>query len=813
MANRIAGITIELNGNTTKLQDSLKGVNKSIKETQTQLKDVNKLLKIDPGNTDLLKQKQELLSKSIADTKEKLEQEKAALEQLKNSDGSEKTKKQQEALTREIIATEDALNKLEAEYKEFGSVGAQQVKAVGDKMQEVGSKIKQTGENIKGFGQGMTTHVTAPIVAVGAASLAAFNEVDGAADILITKTGASGEALEGLTDIVNSIATTIPTSFETAGTAVGEVNTRFGVTGEELEKLSTQFIQFAEINGTDVNNSIDVVSQTLAAFGLDAKDAGAMLDTLNKVGQDTGISVDALAQSMTSNATALQSMGLNASDSAKLLGELDKAGIDASVVMTGFSKVQKEALEDGVSMQDKFAEALSSSESAIDIFGSKAGPKLYESFQNGTLSMEMFTAGTTDLNDSLGSVEETFNATLDPTDELTTTLNDLKLAGADLGAVMQEQLVPIIQNVTDFIRQVKDGFSGLDDSQKQLIVTIGAVIAVVGPIVAVIGTIVSVIGTVVSAIGTVVSAIGGFIGAAGGIAGILSSVGSAIGGVVAALGGPLTLAIAAVIAIVAVLIANWDKVKEVAISLAQTVAEKFAEIKEKVTEVVTNVAQAVSEKWNEIKSTVTEVVTNVYNTVKEKFEAAKKTVEEVVTNVYNTVKTNFENVKKTVTDVIDEVKKKIDDGFNTAKKTVSDVMSTIQKSISDAWSAIRGIIKLPKFSIQGEFKLNSIPPKVPKLSVNWDAKAMKNGMILDTPTIFGYNGGSLMGAGEAGAEAIIGVNSLQSLIRGAVSESVTNYGGVNVTVYGAPGQSEEKLAEIISRRINSEVARKGAAWR
>jgi phage-related minor tail protein len=805
MANRIAGITIELNGNTTKLQDSLKGVNKSIKETQTQLKDVNKLLKIDPGNTDLLKQKQELLSKSIADTKEKLEQEKAALEQLKNSDGSEKTKKQQEALTREIIATEDALNKLEAEYKEFGSVGAQQVKAVGDKMQEVGGKIKQTGENIKGFGQGMTTHVTAPIVAVGAASLAAFNEVDGAVDILITKTGASGEALEGLTDIVNSIATTIPTSFETAGTAVGEVNTRFGVTGEELEKLSTQFIQFAEINGTDVNNSIDVVSQALAAFGLDAKDAGAMLDTLNKVGQDTGISVDALAQSMTSNATALQSMGLNASDSAKLLGELDKAGIDASVVMTGFSKVQKEALEDGVSMQDKFAEALSSSESAIDIFGSKAGPKLYESFQNGTLSMEMFTAGTTDLNDSLGSVEETFNATLDPTDELTTTLNELKLAGAELGGVMQEQLVPIIQNVTNFIRQVKDGFSGLDDSQKQLIVTIGAVIAVVGPIVAVIGTIVSVIGTVVSAIGTVVSAIGGFIGAAGGIAGILSSVGSAIGAVVAALGGPLTLAIAAVIAIVALLIANWETVKTVAIQLAQTVAEKFTEIKDKVTEVVTNVAQAVSEKWNEIKSTVTEVVTNVYNTVKEKFEAAKKTVEEVVTNVYNTVKTNFENVKSTVIGVVDEVKKKIEDGFNTAKSTVESVMNTIKSSIETVWNNIMGIFKVPHFKVVGELDLKSLPPKLPSLGIDWYAKAMDNGVILNKPTLFG--------AGEAGAEAIIGVNSLQSLIRGAVSESVTNYGGVNVTVYGAPGQSEEKLAEIISRRINSEVARKGAAWR
>jgi phage-related minor tail protein len=117
--SRIAGITIEIGGNTTKLQDSLKDVNKSLKETYSQLRDVNKLLKLDPKNTELLRQKQELLSKAIADTKTKLDKEKQALEQLKNSDGAEKTKQQQEALTREIIATEQQLESLEKEYKEF----------------------------------------------------------------------------------------------------------------------------------------------------------------------------------------------------------------------------------------------------------------------------------------------------------------------------------------------------------------------------------------------------------------------------------------------------------------------------------------------------------------------------------------------------------------------------------------------------------------------------------------------------------------------------------------------------------------------
>lgn len=799
---RIAGITIDIGGNTTKLQDALKGVNKSIKETQTQLRDVNKLLKVNPGNTDLLKQKQELLTKSIEDTKAKLEQEKQALEQLKNADGSEKTKAQQEALTREIIATENQLEQLEAEYKEFGSVAQQQTKAAGEKMQEVGGNIKAVGDKITGVGTAMTTHVTAPIMAVGAASLAAFEDVDKGMDIVITKTGATGEALESMENIVKDIATSIPTSFEEAGAAVGEVNTRFGVTGEELEKLSTQFIEFAKINGTDVNGSIDNVQKAMAAFGLEAKDAGAFLDTLNKVGQDTGVSVDSLTALMVTNGTALQSMGYSASDAATLLGQLDKAGVDASTVMTGFSKVQKAALDEGVSMQDKFAEALSSSEAAIDTFGAKAGPKLYESFQNGTLSMDMFTAGATNLNDALGSVEETFNATVDPTDQLAVAFNELKLVGAEIGEVLQGQLAPIIQTVTEALRGLKEWFTSLDDSTKQTIVTIAAVVAAIGPVVAVIGTIVSAVGTVISVVGSVTSAISGAIGVITTIVGVL--------------GGPLTIAIAAVVAAGVLLYKNWETVKQVATSLAQIVAQKFQEIQQKVTPILTAIGNAVKSAFDAIKNTVTSImgavgdlISTKLGNIKSAFDSAGGGITGVVSAVMTTIKevwtTGLDLMNTLTGGALDGIKSKIDTGFEAARTTIVTAMNTITSAISSAWNAIMGVFKLPHFTVSGTLDLKSIPPKLPSLGIEWYAKAMHNGMILNKPTLFG--------AGEAGAEAIIGVNSLQSLIKGAVSESVTNYGGVNVTVYGAPGQSEEKLAEIISRRINSEVARKGAAWR
>lgn len=105
MASRIAGITIEIGGNTTKLQKSLDGVNKKLKSTSTALKDVNKLLKLNPGNTDLLRQKQQYLTTAIDETKKKLEQEKAALAQLKASNTTGEITEEQKALEREIIAT------------------------------------------------------------------------------------------------------------------------------------------------------------------------------------------------------------------------------------------------------------------------------------------------------------------------------------------------------------------------------------------------------------------------------------------------------------------------------------------------------------------------------------------------------------------------------------------------------------------------------------------------------------------------------------------------------------------------------------
>lgn len=132
MANRIKGITVEINGDTTKLSKALESVNKNIRTTQTQLKDVEKLLKLDPSNTELLSQKQKLLADAVSSTKEKLETLKTAAEQANTAlANGEISQEQYDALQREIIETEQELRNLQTEADKtntaFAKIGAASV--------------------------------------------------------------------------------------------------------------------------------------------------------------------------------------------------------------------------------------------------------------------------------------------------------------------------------------------------------------------------------------------------------------------------------------------------------------------------------------------------------------------------------------------------------------------------------------------------------------------------------------------------------------------------------------------------------------
>jgi len=588
MADRIKGITVEIGGDTTGLSKALSGVNKEIRNTQSQLTDVNRLLKLDPTNSELLSQKQKLLSQAVGETKEKLTQLKSVQDQmdagLKN--GSV-TQEQYDAWQREIIATEQELKGLEQQCKKTDTSVSATLKQAGSKMQEVGGKISEVGE-------GLTTHVTAPIVAVGAASLAAFNEVDSGLDIVEQKTGATGQALEDMNQTVKDLATEIPTDFETAGAAVGEVNTRFGLTGQALDDLSGKFIKFADLNNTDVSTSVDNVSGVLNAFGQDASNAGDLLDAMNATGQATGIDMDTLASALQTNAVQLKELGLNSQQAAGFMGMVEMSGLDTSAAMMGLKTAMKNATKDGKTLDQAIASFSATMkgngseteklQAAYDLFGSKAGAAIYNACATGKLNLDNLSGS---LGNFSGSVENTFNETLDPIDQFKMTMNSLKETGADIGNSLASVLAPVLKDISNALKSFSQIWSGIPEPVQQVIIKVALIAAAIGPLLVVIGKVISAVGTITSVIGT------------------LTPVFGALNAVM--LANPIILIIAAIAALVAAFIYLWNNCD----GFRQFWIDLWEGIKQTVMTVFTAIKDFFVATWQAIQTVFTTVVTAI----------------------------------------------------------------------------------------------------------------------------------------------------------------------------------------------------------
>lgn len=698
MANRIKGITVEIGGDTTGLDKALKGVNSTIKSTQSSLRDVNRLLKLDPSNAKLLAQKQQLLQKEISETSNKLnalkEADKQAKVQLENGElGQDKY----DALQREIIETENNLKSLQEEAKKVPS-------ALSVSMKEAGDKIKEVGDKTSEVGKGLSTHVTAPIVAMGAASLKAFNDVDAGMDIIVQKTGASGKALNEMQDSMKNLATSIPTDFETAGAAIGEVNTRFGLTGKKLEDLSGKFIKFAQLNNTDVSTAIDNTQKVISAFGLKAEDAGALLDTMNAVGQRTGISMDTLAKSMVTNSAALQQLGFSASDAANFLGNVEMSGADTSQVMTGLTKALANATANGKPMkealkeiQDSMVNASSETEglqAAYELFGKRAGGAIYQACKNGSLSFEELG---TSLKDNIGNVDSTFNETLDPIDKFQTSLNSLKIVGADVGNSLMSVLAPMLTKFSAMMKSLNEKWNNLSPGMQDAIVKIALIAATVGPVLVVIGKVITAVGTITSALGGLIGLLGGTatattaVGVAGGASATgTAAAGTAAGGAAVGFGalnvsllpiiGIIAAIIAAVVAIIAI-IKNWGAITEWFKGLWETIITTLMTLWQGIAEFFTTI-------WNGI----VQVFTTVWETIKNILTVALMFIVELIKGYFELITLPFrfiwENCKETIMAVWEAIKTVVMTVLNTISTFISTVMNAIKTVITTVWNAI-----------------------------------------------------------------------------------------------------------------------------
>lgn len=813
MADRIKGITIEIDGDSKGLSQALKGVNKDIKSTQTQLRDVEKLLKLDPHNVTLLGQKMKMLQTEIGQTKDKLSQLKSVSEEMeKGLKNGTVTAEQYDAWQREIIETENNLKSLEEQVKKVPTASEAMIAKVSDDMDALGQKVSSVGDKISSMGDALMP-VSATITAIGGASIKAWTELDDAMDNVIKKTGASGESLEELEDIVNSIATTIPTDFMTVSNAVAEVNTRFGVTGEELENLSSSFIKFSELNDTDVTASIDQVSSMMKAWGLETSDTVQVLNLLNGVGQNTGVSVDNLANLMQDNALFFKEFNLSCAQSATLLGDMEKNGIDASAGVTALKTAMAKATADGKTLSETlrdFEWAIETAgisdveklEMAKELFGGKAYAQILNAMQEGNLSFMNITGS---MSDYSWSVENTFREIQDPIDEFTTAMNELKILGAEIGEQVIPVLVDVLHDLEPILRDLKDAWEAMsEDEQKELVENLGK-IALLAPALSTAGRVIGGVGAGISGlakagkmlsglgIGAKVSSLfgGGSVASAGASAG--ASLGSALlGGLAGALaGGAIGKAldnyvIAPFLERFGSSDAEWYKnfswfgnggffdelfdfnsLNEALDVYSGAFSAMGADIKAGLDTDLKTVEDGFK--------AITDFVDDSTKTERESIETGWNLISETTASIWDGIKTN-------VTDKWDEVTQK----FTDFKEGVAETFQNIYDTIKGIWDSLGEMfeegfdLKLPHITVSG-----GVPPygingmgTLPKFNVDWYA----NGGILTSPTIFGMQNGRFLGGGEAGAEAVLPLSNLETMIAGAMTQALGNGGDTIINV-------------------------------
>ena len=272
----------------------------------------------------------------------------------------------------------------------------------------------------------------------------AYQEFDKGYDTLIKATGATGETAKALEGSYKNVAKSVKGDMSDIGGALGEVNTRFGYTGEELEKSSEAFLKFADITGTGAVSAVQLVSRAMENAGIEADDYQTVLDQLAAAGQASGISVEKLAEALTKNGATMRAMGFDTSESIAILSKFEKAGVNTDTVLTGMKtafkswsvagKDAKKEYESVIQAISTTADSTEAAQIAIEAFGKKAGPEMAELIKKGAFSYSDFLKI---VKDSSGTVESTYEQTQDAFDKISLAAQGLKV---DVGAAVKDML-------------------------------------------------------------------------------------------------------------------------------------------------------------------------------------------------------------------------------------------------------------------------------------------------------------------------------------------------------------------------------------
>lgn len=799
---KINGITIALDADTKGVTSGLKDITTRSTKLSAELKQVERLLKLNPNSTELLAQKQQLLSEQVATTSDKLKALKGAQDDVtaayQNGDiGAE----QYRAFQRELVTTEGALegyknqlqnmqgeqdklgqntSRLDSLFQATGSsiedyqdiLGSRLVNAIKngtassddlevainkigksalgsevdigamkealDKVDDGGSiesvrteleglstTADTTGEALNNMGDGIASgnlmDAADKLSAVGdklkefaGKAQDAFREVDEGADIIITKTGASAEAIDSMSETYKNITNNLPVdSFADVGSAVGEMNTQFGFMDDQLQDSTEYLLKFANINEADVSQSAINAKQAIEAYKLESGDFGSVLDSVTQTAQATGQSVDNLFDKTIKGGPQLKALGLSFGESTALMGKFEQSGIDSGKMLsylakarTVYAKDNKTLLEGLEETSQKMNHATSETEAlqiATEIFGTKGASVMEDAIKRGALNFDGLSEAAANAN---GLVGQTFDDTLDPIDRQQVAMQNVTNVMAEFGGMIAEVVAPILDTLMPIIQQFAEWFTNIPGPVKQFIVILGGLIVLI---------------TSLAPIITAVMAI-----------------------ITAGLGGAILPLIAGVVGVAA------------AITAAIAIFQNWGDISDWLGEKWEAFGVFMGEFWNGLKDGAGNMIGGIADFFTEKMDGIAKYVNE-----------------------------KID--------FVRDVFAKLKLKFPEIQ-----LPKLPSFGLKMSTK--KIFGKEVSFPSGLDVKWFAKGGILTKPTIFGQAGGQLLGGGEAGQEAIAPLDKLMGYIRTAVSEA--NGGGdeihLHLSAFGSlPKSVMDEMAEYL----------------
>ena len=734
MAGRIQGITVEIGGDTTKLQTALKGVNTEIRNTQSQLKDVDKLLKLDPGNTELLAQKHRLLGDAVKETKEKLEALKTAAEQAEQAlkEGAI-TQDQYDGLQREIVETEQKLKSLEEQAKQSGTA-LQNIAAKGEKLKTVGDNISNVGTKL--------LPVTAGVVGLGTAAVKTAADFDSAMSKVAAVSGATGKDLDALRDKAREMGSKTKFSASEAAEAMNYMAMAGWKTEDMLSGIEG-VMNLAAASGEDLATTSDIVTDALTAFGLSAKDSGHFADILAAASSNANTNVSMMGETFKYCAPIAGALGFSAEDTAEAIGLMANAGIKGSQAGTALRTIMNNLSGDvkicgssigevtvattnaDGSMRD-LSEILADCRTAFSGLSESEKAAAAESLvgknaMSGFLAL--MNAGEADINKLSSAIDncdgcaagmaETMN------DNLAGQLTILKSQLQELAISFGELLMPAIRTIVGWIQKFVDWLNSMDEGTRKVIVTIALVAAAIGPVLIIVGKVISAIGTIM----TIIPKLAGVINAAKGVIAAFNAVCAA---------NPYVLIIAAIVALVAAFIylwnnceefrqfwidlwesikeiaiavwealkefftAAWEAIKTTAVTVWNAIKDFFTGLWEGIKNIFTTVVNAIStfltNAWNAIKNTVT----TVFNTIKTFFttiwNGIKSVITTVVTAISTFLSTAWNGIKTAITTVLNAIKSVVTTVWNGIKTTITNIVNGIKNAVTTAWNNIKSAV-------------------------------------------------------------------------------------------------------------------------